>query len=73
MTNNQLNEVNQRIEWEGFDYAFINYSKFPQIDDPEFHKLREDYVKAHDALWGYLKVDEFNEIGRFEEDDDESE
>ncbi|HED4408754.1 TPA: hypothetical protein R4328_001876, partial [Pasteurella multocida] len=34
------------IENEGFDYAFVGYSHFKEIQDEEFHKLRLAYLAA---------------------------
>ena len=45
------------VDNEGFDYTFIYYSTFPEILDKEFQRLRENYVRAANALAGYLKID----------------
>ncbi|HDR1205965.1 TPA: hypothetical protein QB268_001777, partial [Pasteurella multocida] len=37
------------IENEGFDYAFVGYSHFKEIQDEEFHKLRLAYLAAQKA------------------------
>jgi hypothetical protein len=42
------------IDNEGFDYCFRSYSSFEEIDDPKFHKLREAYVEAAEALEDYV-------------------
>lgn len=47
------------VENEGFGYAFIDYSDFKDIDDPEFHKLREAYCAAHKALAEYIGLGEW--------------
>lgn len=49
-----LEDVRDRIELEGFDYAFRFYSDFKEVDDPEFHRLREAYVAAAQALDDYI-------------------
>lgn len=49
--------VQDTIENEGFDYAFIDYSDFAEIEDAEFHKLREAYCKAHEELKDYVGYD----------------
>jgi hypothetical protein len=54
MTSEDANYVLSKIENEGFDYCFIDYSDFKEIDDEEFHRLREAYVKAHTELEAYL-------------------
>lgn len=42
------------IENEGFDYCFVNYSSFDEIEDEEFHKLRKEYIKAAKKLEKYI-------------------
>jgi len=54
----KLADVRFSIENEGFDYAFRNYSDFKEVDDPEFHKLRQDYVNAANALEKYVGTEE---------------
>lgn len=44
----------ESINQEGFNYAFIDYSDFPDIKDRQFHQLREAYVKAEKALAKYV-------------------
>jgi thymidylate kinase len=44
----------QRINQEGFDYCFIHYSRFEEINDKEFHKLRKGYIKAKQKLENYI-------------------
>jgi hypothetical protein len=57
MTEEELQNVRDTVEGEGFDYAFMNYSDFSEIEDEEFHKLREAYVDATRALAEYIGVD----------------
>ena len=49
-----LEYVAECIDCEGFDYCFINYSHFHEVKDVEFHRLREEYIAAHDALKAYM-------------------
>ena len=49
-----LQDVRQRVDQEGFDYAFLHYSDFKEAKDKEFHKLRVAYVNAHEDLETYL-------------------
>ena len=49
-----LIEVAKKVDLEGFDYAFRDYSSFEEVKDAEFHKLREAYISAADALEAYL-------------------
>jgi hypothetical protein len=51
---NDLSEVKYRIEEEGLDYCFRCYSNFDEIEDTEFHKLRERYIAASKALEKYV-------------------
>jgi len=45
------------IDNEGFDYAFRHYSDFKEIEDVEFHRLRQAYEDAAEALEEYLGID----------------
>lgn len=47
---------------EGFDYAFIHYDDFEQVIDPEFHKLRLEYIRAREALSKYVKFEDEEDI-----------
>ena len=53
-----VENVSQRINQEGFDYCFIHYSRFDEIQDKKFHKLRKRYIKAKEELENYLKEEE---------------
>lgn len=46
--------VKYRMESEGFDYCFLHYSKWDDIKDQQFHKLRVDYIKAVKTLEKYI-------------------
>ena len=46
--------VRYRMEAEGFDYCWRNYSDFEEIEDPEFHRLRNAYIKAATELEDYV-------------------
>jgi hypothetical protein len=54
----KLWEVAACVDNEGFDYAFRKYSNFEDVKDKEFHRLREAYVDAADALEEYIGMDE---------------
>ena len=51
---NNLIYVKAKIESEGFDYAFRDYSDFSDVLDEEFHELRKAYIAAADALSNYI-------------------
>lgn len=57
MTANDMKDMQSRVENEGFEYAFVSYSHFPEIKDAEFHRLREAYLAARSALAEYIGVD----------------
>jgi hypothetical protein len=46
--------VAYRMDAEGFHYCFKHYSSFEEIKDPEFHRLREAYLAAAEALETYV-------------------
>ena len=56
MTGPELDDVRDRVEQEGFDYCFCDYSDFAEIKDPEFQRLRAAYVAAAEALKEFLGV-----------------
>ncbi len=55
MTEQEKEDINNRIDNEGFDYAFVHYSDFKEIKDETFHKLRLAYIKAAKELEKYLE------------------
>lgn len=62
MTPEEKVMLQYKVDNEGFDYCFIHYSDFSEVNDPEFHRLREKYVEAHNALWDYLDMDSYDEL-----------
>lgn len=38
--------VEYRMDAEGVAYCFMHYSDFPEIEDEEFHRLRENLIKT---------------------------
>ncbi len=42
------------MENEGFDYCFMSYSDFEEIEDEEFHKLRKNYCDSQKKLEEYI-------------------
>jgi hypothetical protein len=57
MTDDDLEHIYDVMDEEGFDYAFLFHSKFENIQDDEFHKLRKEFVAAARALQHYLCID----------------
>ena len=47
--------VRYRIESEGMEYCFKHYSTFEEIEDEEFHKLREEFLESASKLRGYVE------------------
>lgn len=43
-----------RMNQEGFDYCFRKYSSFKEFTDPNFHKLRLEYIEAANRLEEYI-------------------
>lgn len=56
--------VKYRMNEEGFHYCFMSYSKWDEIEDKEFHKLRKRYLKVSKQLQYYVdsKIDEFRDL-----------
>ncbi len=50
MDKHQKQAVNDIVENEGFDYAFVHFSDFEDVEDEEFHKLRNEYLEARKRL-----------------------
>jgi hypothetical protein len=44
------------MEEEGFDYCFLGYSNWKEVEDQEFQAKREAYVKAQKELEGYINM-----------------
>ena len=63
-------QVQYRMEEEGFDYCWRCYSNFKEIEDEEFHKLRKLYIEISEKLEKYVenKVEEVKEqLDNFED------
>ena len=52
--------VRYRMDNEGIDYCFESYSRFEEIKDEEFHRLRLGFLQHMKELREYIdkKVDE---------------
>ncbi len=50
-----IEDVLSVIESEGFDYTFADYSSFEDVDDDEFHELREGFLNARKRLVRFLQ------------------
>jgi hypothetical protein len=63
MTHDELENwerVQYRMDEEGFDYCFESYSRWDEIKDEEFHRLRLGFLQSMEDLRNYIdkKVDE---------------
>ena len=55
--------VRYRMEEEGFHYCFKHYSSFEDVDDDEFHRLRNKYLEVSKDLEKYVhsKINELTD------------
>ena len=63
MTHDELENwerVQYRMDEEGFDYCFESYSRWDEIKDEEFHRLRLGFLQHMKELREYIdsKVEE---------------
>jgi hypothetical protein len=56
MIGTEFNYVHETIDNEGFYDAFHNYTDFRNINDPEFHRLRLEYLVASERLADYIGI-----------------
>ena len=51
------------MDEEGFDYCFESYSRFEEIKDEEFHKLRLEFLESMKKIREYVKdkIDNYEE------------
>lgn len=54
MHDNDFTDLRSRINQEGFDYCFRKYSSFKEFTDPQFHKLRLEYIESANRLENYI-------------------
>lgn len=46
--------VQYRIDGEGMEYCFLNYSSFPEIKDEKFHQLRNELIDKMNEMRKYV-------------------
>jgi hypothetical protein len=46
------------VDTEGFEYAFVFYSEFSEIEDETFQELRGRFVDARKELAEYIGLEE---------------
>ena len=64
MTKEEAEYVLVTIDQEGLDNCFNSYSRFADVEDEDFHKLRQAYLNAQEQLQSYL-----DEAAEVEEDE----
>jgi hypothetical protein len=47
--------VQYRMDDEGMDYCFEHYSSFEEIEDEEFHKLRNELLERMKKIRSYVE------------------
>lgn len=47
--------VDYRMDNEGLEYCFKQYSSFEEIEDEEFHKMRLSLISQMDAIRMFVK------------------
>lgn len=57
MNGKEIKKIQEDVECEGFAYAFMNYSDYPEVKDDKFHELRTKFLKSAQDLADYLGVD----------------
>lgn len=59
LTSKELEYIQDKVEGEGFDYAFLYETDFKDmVKDKKFHQLRLRFLKATKALAEYAGLDE---------------
>lgn len=41
---------------EGFEYCFVSYSEWEEIEDSKFHELRTTFLKAMEDFDKYIEL-----------------
>ena len=65
--------LHAKMRDEGFHYCFKHLSDFEEIEDEEFHKLRNQYLESAELLEKYIKNKYFEanwEVEHNDEDED---
>ena len=57
--------VRYRMDNEGLEYCFKHYSSFEEIEDEEFHKLRNELLESMEKIRTYVE----NKIESYEEEE----
>jgi hypothetical protein len=54
LTQEEVEQLQDKIDWEGFDYCFIGYSNWKEIQSTKFHNLLRDMVESRKAFIDFL-------------------
>lgn len=54
MKKRERTHVQDVVDKEGFEYAFLHSSDFEKVKDEKFHELRKAYLAASKALYDYV-------------------
>ena len=55
MTPEEIKEISNKVESEGFDYAFSGWGSFDNIKDQRFQDYKLEFIKARKRFQLYLK------------------
>lgn len=56
LTDEEVEEIHDLVNNEGFDYCFTNYTDFAHVKNKKFHKLRLEFLDAREALAELLRT-----------------
>lgn len=54
LSKKKLKEIEDKIEWEGLDYALQNYLSEEDVPDEKFQEFRKDYLEARKKIERWL-------------------
>ncbi len=57
ITEEEMQEIRDLVESEGFGYAMDNYIGEGISDDPEYLRLYKAYIKASDEFCSYVELE----------------
>jgi hypothetical protein len=58
MNGTEFRYIDEIVDIEGFDYAFVHYSDFKEIQDKDFHQLRDNFLTARRELVEYCGLED---------------
>lgn len=54
LSKEEIRELQDKINWEGFDYCFKGYSDWKHIQSTKFHNLLNDWKESERAFVQFL-------------------